>query len=60
MVDGEFTETPLEKGCAYVVEMGTWHALAVSEDALLFVTENCDVVPEHSDILTLQEPYLLV
>ena len=59
MVDGAFTETLLEKGIAYVVEMGTWHALTVSEDALLFVTENCDVVPEHSDTLVLEEPYFL-
>ena len=58
-VDGEFTETPLEKGCAYVVEMGTWHALAVSKDALLFVTENSDVIPAHSDVLTLASPYFL-
>ena len=59
MVDGVFTETPLEKGCAYMVETGTWHALAVSEDAMLFVTENSDVIPEHSDILSLEPPYFL-
>ena len=59
MVDGVYSETPLEKGIAYVVETATWHALAVSEDALLFVTENHDVIPEHSDVLTLDPPYFL-
>lgn len=36
----EYTKTPLEYQTAYNVKQSTWHYLAVSEDALVFVTES--------------------
>lgn len=47
----------LEPGKAVCVEAGTWHYLAVSEDALIFVTENNDVSAQNTETLYLEEPY---
>lgn len=47
----------LEADKAVCVEAGTWHYLAVSEDALVFVTENNDVSAENTETLFLEEPY---
>lgn len=55
--EDSFVETPLEKGCAYLVGAGTWHYLAISEDAILFVCENSGMLPQNTDTLTLEEPY---
>lgn len=52
-----FAETVLEKGCAYLVEAGTWHYLAISNDAIVFVAENSGMLPQNTDTLTLDEPY---
>lgn len=49
--------TYLESGKAVCVEAGTWHYLAVSEDALVFVTENNDVSAKNTETLYLEEPY---
>lgn len=49
--------TDLEPGKAVCVEAGTWHYLAVSEDALIFVTENNDVSAQNTETLYLEEPY---
>ena len=49
--------TQLHSGVAYCVEAGTWHYLAVSEDAMLFVTENNDVTAQNTETLYLEEPY---
>ena len=38
----EITKTILECGKAYNVKKRTWHYIAVSEDAVVFVTENSD------------------
>ena len=39
----------LKKGVSYCVTAGTWHYLAVSEDALVFVVENSDVSSANTD-----------
>ena len=49
--------TELEPGKAVCVKSGTWHYLAVSEDALVFVTENNDVSAQNTETLYLEEPY---
>lgn len=47
----EIEKTVLEKNKAYNVTKGTWHYLAVSDDACLFVTERSDCVKEDTEIL---------
>ena len=54
-----FTETPLQPGTAYNVCTGTWHYLAASEDAVVFVTESSDTSKANTDVLTLGEAYWL-
>ena len=56
---GIFTEYPLAKSAAYNVHAGTWHYLAVSEDALVFVTENANTDSANSDIIKLDNAYKL-
>ncbi len=59
MEDGYFTETPLSEGFAYNVSRGTWHYLALSADAEVFVAENADTTNQNSDVLTLDAEYEL-
>ena len=59
MDNGEFFERELEKNTAYNVAKGTWHHLAVTEDAQVFVTENADTDSSNTDIIELGEEYLL-
>ncbi|MBE6942456.1 MAG: cupin domain-containing protein [Ruminococcaceae bacterium] len=54
-----FTETPLQPGTAYNVCTGTWHYLAASEDAVVFVTESSDTSKANTDVLTLAQAYNL-
>lgn len=57
-LEGEsFEETPLMPGAAYCVCPGTWHHLAVSPDAMLFVTENSDTDKTNTDVKKLDPPY---
>ena len=49
--------TELEPGKTVCVKAGAWHYLAVSEDALVFVTENNDVSAQNTETLYLEEPY---
>lgn len=39
---------PLAPRTAYTVTAGTWHYLAVSEDAVLFVSESASMKPENT------------
>lgn len=55
----EFKEYVLEQGSAYNVKKGTWHYLAVSEDARVFVTESADTSTANTDVLNLRDPYIL-
>ena len=52
-----FAEYVLEQGSAYNVKQGTWHYLAVSEDARVFVTESADTDGTNTDVLSLTQPY---
>lgn len=49
--NGAFSETELKEGRAYDVGKGTWHYLAVSDDALVFVVENADTDASNTDII---------
>lgn len=56
-LEDSFTETPLELGASFMIPASTWHYLAISEDAIVFVTENSGMLPQNTDTLTLDEPY---
>ena len=51
----EYETKELEKGVSYCVPAGTWHYLAVSEDALVFVVENSGVSAENTDVTSIEE-----
>ena len=57
--DGVFVKTVLEKNKAFNVTSGTWHYLAVSEDGKIFVVEKSDTSAENTDVLELDNVYLL-
>ena len=52
--NGEFSEVALLPNTAYNVHAKTWHYLAVSEDALVFVTERADTDSSNSEIISLE------
>lgn len=54
-----FEAHPFEKGCAYRLAAGTWHALCVTEDAKLFVCENNEVSAANTDTLNMDSPYIV-
>ena len=54
-----FEKIRLEQGKAYNVQKGTWHYLAVSADARVFVAESSDTSDSNTDVLPLDEGYLL-
>ena len=56
----KFTETELIKNTASSVMAGTWHYLALSSDAEVFVVENADTDSTNSDILVLDTEYELM
>ena len=51
--DGEFIDTNVEKGKIYCVRKGTWHYLEISEDSMLMVVENKDLLPGQSERMEL-------
>ena len=57
--NGGFIETSLEEGTAFTVEKGTYHYLAVSNDASVFVCERADTGADNTDCLTLENPYTM-
>ena len=57
--NGEFSQRKLLPNTEYNVRAKTWHYLAVSEDALVFVTERADTDSTNSEIITLAKPYSL-
>ena len=58
--EGEYIkEHPMVQGEVYNVTAGTWHYLAVSHDARLFVTESSDTNSTNTDTLILPNPYCL-
>lgn len=48
-LEDEVTVTKLQSRIAYNVEAGTWHHLAVSEDAVVFVAESGSMQPDKSE-----------
>ena len=56
----QYMKTALQSGISYCVEAGTWHYLAVSEDALVFVTENSQVSGENTDEICIEEYDVIV
>lgn len=55
----KFKETRLCEKQAYNVTKGTWHYLAVSKDAMVFVAENSDTTAANSPVLKLETEYVL-
>lgn len=53
-VKEEYVTRELQKGVAYCVTVGTWHHLAVIEDALVFVVENSGVSAENTDAVSVE------
>lgn len=53
--NAEYDIRELQKGVAYCVTAGTWHYLAVSDDALVFVVENSGVSVENTDAVLVEE-----
>lgn len=51
----EYDIKDLQKGVSYCVPAGTWHYLAVSRDALVFVVENSGVSAENTDAVNIEE-----
>lgn len=54
-----YIKTQLAKNSAYNVAKGTWHYLAVSGDAEVFVVENQDTTSKNSEVLRLDKEYEL-
>ena len=51
---GKYDVRELQKGVSYCVTAGTWHHLAVSEDALVFVVENSNVSAANTDVVEVE------
>lgn len=50
----EYAKTPLEYQTAYNVQKGTWHYLAISEEALVFVAESGAMKKENTECYSLE------
>lgn len=56
----EYTKTPLEYQTAYNVKQSTWHYLAVSEDALVFVAESGSMKRENTETTNMETENLWI
>ena len=56
----EYDTRELQKGVSYCVPAGSWHYLAVTEDALVFVVENSGVSAKNTDAVSVEEQNLWV
>ena len=56
----EYTQTPLEYQTAYNVQQSTWHYLAVSEDALVFVSESGSMKRENTETRNVESENLCI
>ena len=52
--DNQLVSTPLSVGKVACVGKGTWHYLCVSEDALVAVAENTDLLPKDTERIELE------
>lgn len=57
--NGVFFENELKSNTAYSVVKGTWHYLAVTEDAEVFVIENSDTDNTNTDVIEIEQEYVL-
>lgn len=55
----QFEEIPMQPGVVYNVCTGTWHYLAASQDAVLFVAESSDTSKVNTDVMILAQEYIL-
>ena len=55
----QYEEISMQSGVAYNVCAGTWHYLAASQDAVLFVTESSDTSKANTDVLIPEQEYIL-
>ena len=58
--DKGYVDQKLKIGVSYCVTAGTWHYLAVSDDALVFVVENSDVSKDNTDELCVEDKNLYI
>ena len=58
-LEAEVTVTKLQPRVAYNVEAGTWHYLAVSEDAVVFVAESGSMQAENTQAHSVVEKGLV-
>lgn len=49
IIGEEPEEVPMEKNVIYNVKQGVWHAIYVSEDALVFIVENQDTGRDNTE-----------
>ena len=59
-IEKAYIKTELKTGTSYCVEAGTWHYLAVTEDALVFVVENSEVSGANTDAINVEDQHLFV
>lgn len=59
MEDGKIQKYAMEQGSAYNVCRSTWHYLAVSGDARVFVAEKSDTDGTNTDVIRFDVPYIL-
>ena len=52
--DSGYQVTPLQQKIAYNVTKGTWHHLAVSDNALVFVTESGSMLKENTQSIDVE------
>ena len=55
----QYEEIPMQPGAAYNVCAGTWHYLAATQDAVLFVTESSDTDKTNTDVMVPTPEYIL-
>lgn len=51
----DYLVTSLQQNTAYNVTKGTWHHLAVSDDAIVFVTESGSMLKENTQSMLIED-----
>lgn len=59
-VSGQYDKTDMQLETFYCVEAGTWHHMAVTEDAVVFVAENFDVSKQNTNELNIEEQNIIL
>lgn len=58
--NASYQTTPLQPETAYNVVKGTWHHLALSENAVVFVTESGSMQKENTDSMNIESENIFV